>query len=186
MTERFLTLPRCALAGALFALSLVAVPQAGAVVLAQNLHVNGETSGNNHYSGGTTIGAENFSLASAFEITQISHVGHHSRGTAQPTSIDWYLYADAAGTPGAIIASAAGAAYSTAVEGTSGGFDLTRYLINVSVNLAAGNYWVGFHNNGGQPGDPHWTFASSGTSYFFTSRVDKSFTLFFSTLASIF
>lgn len=31
--------------------------------------------------------------------------------------------------------------------------------------LSAGNYWVGFHNNGGNTSDPHWTFASAGTSF---------------------
>lgn len=84
---------------------MTSAAQLHAITLAENTHVS-PASGNNPYSFGTTFGAENFTLGGAATVTRISHVGHHTPGTAQPTSIDWAIYADAAGLPGAVLASA--------------------------------------------------------------------------------
>lgn len=140
---------------------------AAPITLAENVHVNSQGNGNNHYSSSSSIGAENFSLSGTYNILNISHVGHHDRfGPIQPLSIDWWIYAGGAGAPGAALFSGNTSSYATAIEGTSGSYDLTRYSIALSgVTLSAGNYWVGFHNNVNNQGDPHWTFASSGTSF---------------------
>jgi hypothetical protein len=150
----------------LLSLALGSIERVEALLIAENLHVNGEGAGNNPYSMSTTFGAENFSLSETFIITQISHVGHHDVRALQPASIDWAIYSDSLGLPGLVLASASGALFSTAVEGTSHGiYDLTRYTINITdVTLGPGNYWVGFHNNG-MGFDPHWTYARSGTSF---------------------
>ena len=141
--------------------------QAATITLAENVHVNGEINGNNPFSSPNRFGAENFSLAGTFDVTGISFVAHHHAGNPQPSSIDWRIYSDSLGEPGGILASVTGASYSTSIEGTSAGgyYDLTRYSMAISpLTLGAGNYWVGFHLNG-VSGDPHWTFASSGTSF---------------------
>lgn len=155
------------LASATATLGISGSAYAAPVTLAENLHVNGEGAGNNYYSYTNYIGAENFSLSGTYSILNISHVGHHYRnGPIQPTSIDWWIYASAGSTPGAVLFAGSSTNYSTAIEGTSGIYDLTRYTIGLSgVTLGAGNYWVGFHNNVNVQGDPHWTFARSGTSF---------------------
>jgi hypothetical protein len=87
------------------------------------VHAASETDGNNHYSddgpeSANGIGAENFRLGGRFDITGISHVGHHSRTLSQPYSIEWSIY-----------------------DGESTIFDLTRYSIDLlGMTLDAGNY----------------------------------------------
>lgn len=92
-------------------LALAWLPQASAVIIAEHTHVNGEQAGNNHYSNNGWIGAENFSVSGNVLVTEISHVAHHARGSGQPAAIDWWIYGDNGGTPGAIIAPAMDAAY---------------------------------------------------------------------------
>jgi hypothetical protein len=111
------------------------------------------------------IGAENFTLSDWAEITSISHVGHHSRTLIQPDSIEWWIYGENGGLPGEVLYSGT-SAFRTNIEGEWAVYDLTRYSIDLSgVTLGAGNYWVGFHNNSRAGGDPHWTFARSGSSF---------------------
>ena len=140
------------------------------ITLAANVHVPSETRGNNHYSDGgeygdDVIGAENFRLGGRFDLAGISHVGHHSRTTVQPDSIEWSIFGDSGGLPGEVLYSGI-SLYRMQVEGEWAHYDLTRYSIDLSgVTLGAGSYWVGFHNNSRAGGDPHWTFASSGSSF---------------------
>ncbi|MBL8817688.1 MAG: PEP-CTERM sorting domain-containing protein [Planctomyces sp.] len=155
------------MAGLVFAATAGQV-QAAFITLAENLHVNGEEAGNNHFSSGSTFGAENFSLGGIFDVTRISFVAHHNSAGSQPISIDWSIHLDGAGLPGTVISSGNTSSYSTSIEGTAfGGFyDLTRYSIDISpITLGVGNYWVAFHNNTVFGNDPHWTFARSGTSF---------------------
>jgi hypothetical protein len=133
--------------------------------LAQNLHYADEGAGNNFFSRETTFGAENFTLSFSALITSISHVAHHA-SVPQPTSIDWRIYADDLDRPGTLLYSGDNALFSTNVEGSSDIFDLTRYIIDLPyLFLEAGDYWVAFHNVGGEVGDPHWTFSYTGTSF---------------------
>jgi len=156
--------------GVLSMLTMASPALAERITLAANVHAASETDGNNHYSddgpeGTNGIGAENFTLSGRFDITGISHVGHHSRTLSQPDSIDWWIYGDSAGLPGAVLYSGT-SAFRTNIEGEWAIYDLTRYSIDLSgVTLGAGHYWVGFHNNSGARGDPHWTFATSGSSF---------------------
>lgn len=152
--------------GATLALATVLGAQAQAAVVAENTHVDNEGAGNNHFSFDNAIGAENFSLDSGLVVTRLSFVAHHdAESFSNPSSIDWYLYAADGSTPGAVLASGPASTYHTNAEGSSGSYTLMRYLIDVSVDLVAGDYWVGFHLNTINPGDPHWTFASAGTSF---------------------
>ena len=146
---------------------------AAPMTLAENTHLVNESAGDNSYTFGTTIGAENFTLGGTFDILSISHVGHYLPLNLQPDIIDWWLYSDSAGKPGATLFSGRSLTFDTAVEGASDGFDLIRYSIDLAtipssparVTLGAGSYWVGFHITDGQADGPHWTFASAGTSF---------------------
>jgi hypothetical protein len=147
------------------------IAAADPITLAENRHLPTEGSGNNHYSDGDAIGndgigAENFTLARTFGIITISHVGHHARTLVQPTSIDWWIYSGDAGQPESILFSGNSTTFRSNVEGVVGPYDLTRYTIDLAnVVLGPSTYWVGFHNNSRAGADPHWTFASSGTSF---------------------
>jgi hypothetical protein len=123
--------------------------------------------GNNAYSYSDFVGAENFSLSSTYDITKISHVGYHPGSSAQPTSIDWWLFGynqTQPGKPGTSLFSGTSSSFTYAVEDNCCGYQIGRYTIDLTaVTLGAGNYWVGFRNNT-VSNDPHWAFAGGGTS----------------------
>ena len=152
---------------ALVLVSLTANAAQGQITLAENTFNPAlRNGGDNLFSYGHTIGAEDFSLASTYSITSISHLSFHTPSQVQPTSIDWFLYDNNGTTPGAVLFSGNSTTYTTAVEQFVGQYDITRYSIALSgITLGPGDYWVGFHNNT-EAGyvDPHWAFASGGTS----------------------
>lgn len=132
---------------------------ASATVLFQN--APGNSGGNNNFTFGSTMGAEDFVLSSASTISAISFNAFHTPSRAQPTSISWSIRSGGA-LPGAILSSGT-SAFSTIITNTLYGYNLTDYIMDIpDMNVSAGSYWVTFHVNSGAGGDPHWTIASGG------------------------
>jgi len=136
------------------------------ITLAENIHTNG--GGNNDYSFEGTIGAENFTLFDDFTISSVSTTVHKNSGSALVSSINWWLYDDNTNTPGDILYSGNNYGYTSTFLHKQGRYDITNYEIDLSaesIHLSAGSYWLGFQLNTNNLYGPHWSFASSGTSF---------------------
>lgn len=133
---------------------------ASASVLFENAVV-ASLGGNNHFTVGGVIGAEDFSLGAAATVDKIAFNAYHSPGQPLVTTIDWAIRSGGSSTPGAVIASGT-SGYTNVFVQSNSGYDLLDYVLDIPDQaLLAGDYWVTFHLNG-NIGDPHWTITSTG------------------------
>lgn len=85
-------------------------------------------------------------------------------------TIDWFIYADGGGTPGALMASGSGTNVVTSFDQNNGIWDFwdASFDLDVAQNLTAGTYWLGLNlnNNGCVTRDElYWgTTNANGTS----------------------
>ena len=109
----------------------------------------------NQFSGNEMTGviqAENFSLATAATVTDVRFWDVELLNVNTYTgSITWFIYANNAGVPGAVIATGSTSTVShvnTGITAASG--NLNEYVDNFSIGsvalLANTTYWLGLHN----------------------------------------
>lgn len=100
--------------------------------------------------------AENFSLGSAYDLTNLRFWTVQAGAADYSGSVYWAIYADSAGQPGALVAGGSTAAVSGAVAGGSTGFGYAAWVydVPVSVSLGAGSFWLGLHNGALASTDP--------------------------------
>ncbi len=103
------------------------------------------------YFGGTqmseSIVADNFSLTSAANLTNIRFWSAQSAASDSLGSVYWSIYSNAANQPGSTIFS--GLATVSGVDTlspTTFGYGVYVYDLPVVAALAAGSYWLGLHN----------------------------------------
>jgi len=112
--------------------------------------------GGDNYSNGLEmtnwLEAEDFTLAAQ---STVEHVDFSVLDTLAGNNLanwdgtgDWFIYADAGGTPGTLVASGAGTNFTTAFDRfqTWDFWDFGMDL-DTPVNLAPGTYWLGLHLN---------------------------------------
>lgn len=92
--------------------------------------------------------AENFTLGSPSDLSNLRFWTVQSGAADYSGSVYWGIYADNAGSPGALVAGGSTAATAGALAGGSTGFGYAAWVYNVpvSVSLAAGSFWLGLHN----------------------------------------
>jgi hypothetical protein len=127
------------------ALGLAAGPARAAVIY--------DNGGPNQASGNEMtawIQAEDFTLAAATTITDVRFWSIEDAPVAYQGSITWTIYADAGGTPGAILFRGNTAAVTRTATGVVDLFGFLDEFQNDfsigSVALGAGTYWLGLHN----------------------------------------
>ena len=137
------------LGGASLALSLAQAVQAGIVFNngAPNQVYGVNMSGN--------VVAENFSLGSTTDITNLRFWSIQSAPGDYSGSLSWAIYSNAGTAPGAVLQSGFSSAAATAT-GLSTGFGYQEFVFDISTlfQLVAGNYWLGLANNPLNPGSP--------------------------------
>lgn len=139
---------------------LVINTSALAGIIYENAYTGG--GGNYHFSfnGDSTIGAENFTLIDDSIIQTISFTAHTN--SQLPIDISWWIYSDIGNLPGSSLFSGTNANYTSSVIAPYQTGGIRDYSINVgSLNLLAGNYWIGFSPNG-IDGRIHWSFSGTG------------------------
>jgi hypothetical protein len=91
--------------------------------------------------------AENFTLGSSFNITNLRFWSIQSAAADYSGSVYWAVYSNSGGQPGSILFSNTTATTGTPTGGSTGfGYGVYAFDIPVSFTLAAGNYWLGLHN----------------------------------------
>jgi hypothetical protein len=110
--------------------------------------------------------ADNFTVASSYDITNIRFWSAQSALGAYQGSVAWAIYSDLAGLPNSSLNAGLATVTGTATVGTvPPGYGVYSFDIPVSFTLAAGNYWLALHNgplsNTTTPGDMLW--ATSGS-----------------------
>ena len=91
--------------------------------------------------------AENFSLASAYDVTNLRFWSAQSASADYTGSVAWAIYSNTAGAPGSVLFSGTTTTAATPTGGTTGfGYGVYAFDIPVSFSLAAGSYWLGLHN----------------------------------------
>jgi hypothetical protein len=92
--------------------------------------------------------AENFTLGTAYDITNLRFWTVQSAAADYSGSVYWAVFANSGGQPGALVAGGSTVAAVGALAGGSTGFGYNAWVYNVPVSfsLAAGSYWLGLHN----------------------------------------
>ncbi len=113
--------------------------------------------------------ADNFSLASSFDINNIRFWSAQDTLGAYTGSVSWGLYSDAAGQPGVALVSGLASVAGTATGGSVGGVGAV-YSFDIPVvafTLSAGSYWLTLLNgaapNPVAPNFMGWATTSPGT-----------------------
>ncbi len=110
--------------------------------------------------------ADNFTVASSFDITNIRFWSAQDAPGAYQGSVAWAIYSDLAGLPNSSLNAGLATVAGTASGGSTGFlYGIYSFDIPVTFTLAAGNYWLALHNgplsNTTTAGDMLW--ATSGT-----------------------
>lgn len=99
--------------------------------------------------------AEDFSLASATNITSIRFWSIQSAASDYLGNLSWSIYSDSGTQPGVVVTSGSFAGPAVATGGsTSFGYNEFVFDIPTAFALAAGNYWLGLANGPLNPGNP--------------------------------
>jgi hypothetical protein len=111
--------------------------------------------------------AEDFSLGSTYDISNIRFWSIQSKAADYSGSLSWAIYSNAGGNPGAVLKSGLSSAVGTAT-GLSTGFGYAEYVFDIGTTfqLAAGSYWLGLANSPLNPGNPSemlWGTTSTAT-----------------------
>ena len=99
--------------------------------------------------------AEDFSLASATNVTSIRFWSIQSAASDYLGNLSWSIYSHSGTQPGAVVTSGSflGAAVATGAS-TGFGYDEFVFDIPTAFALATGNYWLGLANDTLNPGNP--------------------------------
>jgi hypothetical protein len=111
------------------------------------IYDNGAPNQSNGNEATQWIQSEDFTLTAATRITDV-HFWSVDSGRLADGTISWFIYADAAGVPGAVISSGNTGAVTRTATGAVLGFGtefLNEFDIAATV-LAAGTYHLGLHN----------------------------------------
>lgn len=139
---------RIAISVALFVCTLFT--SASAAVLFQNTW-DAPSNGNCTFECiGSSIGAENFTLSNASNIDALTFEAWTVKNAnLSGLSVDWSIWTSAGNTPtGTSLFSGSLAPIQNNLGAINSSYDRVEYVVDVpNFNLAAGNYWVGFHVN---------------------------------------
>lgn len=159
----------------LFVIAVAAIYQTAKADVLFGNPITGNNGGNDFNTGSFTlpgnnrannIAAEEFILSRNSVIQSLTFVGYQDQGVSQPDSVNWFIYHDAGGLPGQVIASQIAAPYTVSFLFSAAPYDVDAYTLGVpSHDLAPGDYWFGFHVNTYQEPTaptPAWAHADSG------------------------
>jgi hypothetical protein len=111
--------------------------------------------------------AENFTLASASDISSIRFWSVQSAASDYTGSVNWAIFSSTGSAPDAVLFGAnavvAGVATGT---GTGFGYDAYEFNISMAASLAAGDYWLSLYTgplNAVDPPEMLWATTASGT-----------------------
>lgn len=141
---------------------------ASATVLFQNTWDTASNGYCNFQCVGTNIGAENFTLSNASSIEALTFEAWNSKNAnLSGLGVDWSIWASGGSTPtGAALFSGSLAPILNNLGSINSLYDRVEYVLDVpDFNLAAGNYWVGFHVNAPSAGFAvYWADTQNGDS----------------------
>lgn len=130
----------------------VGIMRAGAAGADTTLFDNGAFAFNGGMGFGSKIVVDDFVLAENGSLTRASFPYYNTSNPGFGPVLEWYVYTDAAGSPGLEFASGAGTVLASEVLGRYGNwavFDIT-FELDEPVSLEGGVvYWFGLQNTGG-------------------------------------
>lgn len=138
------------LGGASLALGLAQAAQAAIVFN------NGAPNQNYGVNMSANVVAEDFSIGSTTDITNLSFWSIQSAAGDYSGSLSWTIYSNAGAAPGAVLLSGIASPVATPT-GLSTGFGYREFVfvgISAVIQLFAGTYWLGLANNPLNPGNP--------------------------------
>jgi PEP-CTERM motif len=112
--------------------------------------------------------ADNFTVSSTFDITNIRFFSAQDTASAYVGSVTWSIFSNVASLPGVSLFSGSATVAATNTGATTGfGYGIYSLDLPVSFTLGAGDYWLALHNgpltNTTSPGDMTWATSSTGT-----------------------
>jgi hypothetical protein len=120
-------------------------------------------SGNNPFSNSNVFIAQDFELGASSTITALTFDVLTTTTTVPTTDVYVKFYDNNAGQVGTQTFSTDASVASSVSIGTTSGFDITRFTVNLpNVSLAAGVHWLGLQVDPAQ-WDMHWAIPSSGS-----------------------
>lgn len=159
-------------------LAMCVVGAASATVVYESGTDGSFVAGNNPFT--YQLVTQKFSLANQANVNSLTYNAYTTGSTVPVTNVLVDFFAASGNAPGSLLFSGNFSVANSSVIGTDGYYNFTDYTVNMgSVNLAAGDYFVGLQVSPNQ-WDQHWSivswnntnFGSDGFTHYF--RLESS------------